>query len=226
MLVQLPAVSLRPNGIVHGGALATAIGAGAIALVGRAFDVIALRVQFLRAVTGLQLSIRQTSLGEREALVAVELVDQIGPCVSGIVRLVPSAQTRPTPSTARADPPQADIGEPWRRLLGLDITVSGEDACSMAVSSFPLDEWWAPVAYAATFADGPGAMLAHERAAGAEFVTTTLTLDLEQPLGVASGLTARGWRVGAGGRFRSFASQIMRGDNIIGFGTANYYQVR
>ena len=226
MSVELPPESRRPNGIVHGGALATAVGAGAVMLAGREHDVIGLHIQYLRAASGLEATLRLASLTEHRMLAAVELLDDTGgTCVSGLVRLAHSPRTTTGPhAPVSRDGSPTDIDEPWRRLLGLDISVDG-DTCSMSVSS-PLDAWWAPIAYATTFADGPGAMLADERKDGAEFVTTALTLDLEEPLRTAMPLAARGRRVGGGGKFRSFASNIECGGAILGFGTATYFRIR
>lgn len=220
--VSLPPDVLRPSGIVHGGALSTVIGAGVTMLRGPAVGLTGLRVQFLQPVTRLEVELELKTVGPSR-IVEAGLLDQDGrTCAWGIVSVASIDAVTPPVVTQRAATATSD--EPWRQLLDLSIDVDGAE-CDMSAGQV-LDAWWAPVAYAATFADGPGAMLAGERADGAEFVTTTLTLDLERPLASSTPTSARGRMIGAAGRLRSFVSMIGPPGAPIGIGTATYFKIR
>ena len=225
--VTLPPEALRPTGSVHGGALATALAVVGIAAARHEAAMCGLQARFLRPVRELVIDADHRVLGEG-AITQVDLYDHDGQrCVWGLVRLIDTPAMPPRPSQELQD--QAtndDIPEPWRRLLGLTVTpdATGE-TCSMKVRA-PADVWWAGPAYVATFVDGPGALLASERAAGAEFVTSELSLELARPLGAGMPAAASGSVLTAGRRMRTFVTAIESAGEQIGVGSAVYHKIR
>lgn len=224
--VTLPEEALRPSGIVHGAALSTALVAAVTNAANREVGMLGLHVRFLRAVTDLEIELTHNAIDRDGTTVETSLHDMDGRlCVWGFVRIADVPADAGTPYARVGDPSSNDIAEPWRRLLGLTITSNGNGTCSMA-APLPIVDWWAPTAYITTYVDGPGAMLAPERAQGAEFVTTALTLELQRPLTASSVHSAQGSVVAGGGRIRTFRTVVDVDGVPTGIGSATYSRIR
>ena len=217
---------MRPSGIVHGAALSTALAAGATLAAKGEVGMLGLHVRFLRPVSDLDIELTHNAIGGDGTIVETSIRDGDGRrCVWGFVRIGALPAGVGARDANAANPRPSDIAEPWRRLLGLSITCDGNGGCSMA-APFPIADWWASFAYVTTYVDGPGAMLAPERAQGAEFVTTALTLELQNPLTPTSSHSAQGSVVAEGGRNRTFRT-IIESDGVpMGIGSATYSRIR
>lgn len=220
----MPPEARRRTGVIHGGALSTAFVLAAERLSGAGLGLLGMHANFFRPVaeTDIELELHQRVAG----LVEGSLLDQKGrSCMWALVRLGTASRAKSgcdrADAIARSSPA---IDDPWRSLLDLDVAGTGDSYELSVGESFSAD--WTATANALTFTDAPGATLAHERAQGAEFVTTSLTLDLARPLSKLPPRSARGSLIMSSNRFRTFLTHIDFADGSQGTGTAVYFRTR
>jgi hypothetical protein len=188
-----------------------------------------LRVQYLRPAVGFQLEASFTRMGEFGGAMVLEGVirDTEGRlCAWSSGRVAPFADDASVEPSAPAAAEAPVIGEPWRQLLGLQI--EHDDSPDRCVATPLPGRQIAPydaIAIALTAVDGPGFLLAPERAAGGEFVSTAISMDLASPLRLAPSLI-RGRVLKRGRSTVCFTTELFAAGSVTGIGLATYQRIR